>query len=107
MTGWMDVAAASDLEPEDVIGVTVRGREYALYRASDGSVSASQGLCSHEAAVLADGFVVGSAIECPRHQGRFDIRTGAALSAPACVSLRMYPAKDEAGRLWLNLGDTP
>ncbi len=107
MSGWIAVAAADDLEAEDVLGVSVGGRDYALYRAPDGTLSASQGFCSHEAALLADGFVVGTAIECPRHQGRFDIRTGAALNAPACVALRMYPAKEEAGQIWLNLGDTP
>jgi MocE subfamily Rieske [2Fe-2S] domain protein len=103
MTGWVDVAASDALDAEDVLGVTVGARDYALYRAPDGTVSASQGFCSHEAALLAEGFVVGTAIECPRHQGRFDIRTGAALNAPACVDLRMYPVKEADGRLWLKL----
>ena len=34
-------------------------------------------------------------IECPMHNGRFDIRDGRALGAPACVNLKTYPAKIE------------
>jgi 3-phenylpropionate/trans-cinnamate dioxygenase ferredoxin subunit len=43
-------------------------------------------------------------IECPRHNGRFDIRTGEALGAPACVNLVTYPVKVENGRVWVKVG---
>ena len=43
-------------------------------------------------------------IECPKHNGRFDFTTGQALGAPACVNLKTYPVKVEAGRIWLKVG---
>ena len=56
---------------------------------------------THEQVALGDGFVFGFALECPRHQGRFDIRNGKALRAPACGDLRTHAVKIEAGAVYL------
>ena len=48
--------------------------------------------------------VMGAIIECPKHNGRFDFRTGAAKGAPVCINLATYPVKVEGGRVFLNLG---
>jgi 3-phenylpropionate/trans-cinnamate dioxygenase ferredoxin subunit len=42
-------------------------------------------------------------IECPKHNGRFDVRDGRALSAPACEKLRTYRAKVENGRILIEV----
>jgi 3-phenylpropionate/trans-cinnamate dioxygenase ferredoxin subunit len=42
-------------------------------------------------------------IECPKHNGRFDYRPDKAKCAPACVDLRTYPTKVEAGRVMVDL----
>ena len=60
---------------------------YALYRTEDDRYFATDGLCTHEQVELADGFVSGTIIECPMHNGRFDFTTGEAKGAPACVNL--------------------
>ena len=52
---------------------------------------------------LADGFVMGTIIECPMHNGRFDFTTGEAKGAPACVNLATYPVKVEGGRIFVKL----
>ena len=39
--------------------------------------------------------VMDEIIECPKHNGRFDYRTGAARGAPVCVNLNTYPVKVE------------
>ncbi len=36
-------------------------------------------------------------VECPKHAGAFDYRTGVAKRLPPCVNLRTYPARVEAG----------
>ena len=70
------------------------GRTYAVFRVA-GKVYATDGLCTHEQVHLCDGLVMDHVIECPMHNGRFDIRDGRALGAPACVNLNTYPAKIE------------
>ena len=73
------------------------GRMYAIYRAPDGGYFASDGRCTHEETSLAEGIVMGDIIECPKHNGRFDYRTGEAKGAPVIVGLRTYPVKVEDG----------
>ena len=57
--------------------------------------------CTHGDALLCDGFLEGHEIECPHHQGRFDVRTGAATAAPAEVALATWPARVVDGRIEL------
>ena len=42
-------------------------------------------------------------IECPMHQGIFDIKSGKAVSEPACVDLKTYEAKVEGGKVYIKL----
>ena len=61
-------------------------------------------MCTHEDERLDDGIVIDCVIECPLHQGRFDVRTGRALSAPVCVDLKTWPIKVDDGRIYIDLG---
>lgn len=103
MPEWTDVCALDDIEPEDVIRFDHGDRTFAVYRAEDGTPFATDGLCTHEQVHLADGLVLGDEIECPRHNGRFNIRTGAALRAPVCVALGTYPARVRNGRIEIEI----
>jgi 3-phenylpropionate/trans-cinnamate dioxygenase ferredoxin subunit len=94
MTGWVRVGPLADIDDEDVIRFDHGDRTYAVYRVA-GNVYATDGLCTHEQVHLCDGLVMDYVIECPMHNGRFDIRDGRALGAPACVNLKTYPAKIE------------
>ena len=100
---WVDACAADDIEEEDVIRFDHGARTFAIYRTDDDRYFATDGLCTHELVELADGFVSGTIIECPMHNGRFDFTTGEAKGAPACVNLATYPVKVEGGRLFVNL----
>ncbi|MBV7540049.1 non-heme iron oxygenase ferredoxin subunit [Acidovorax sp. sic0104] len=99
---WTEAAALDDLPEDDVIGVTVGGRDVALYTVG-GDVFATDNLCTHGNARLCDGFLEGHEIECPLHQGRFDVRDGSALCAPLTQALRSYPVRIEEGKVFLQL----
>ncbi|MFN4142021.1 MocE family 2Fe-2S type ferredoxin [Aestuariivirga sp.] len=103
MTEWVEACAVSDIEPEDVMRFDHDGRSYAIYRSPDGSHYATDGLCTHEKVHLADGLVIDNIIECPKHNGRFDYRTGVARGAPVCVDLRTYPVKIENGKVLIGI----
>jgi len=102
--GWVEACEADDILPEDVFRFDHGGRTFAIYRAPDDSFFATDGLCTHEQVHLADGFVMGHIIECPKHNGRFDYRTGEAKGAPVCVDLKTYPVRVEAGKVLIDLG---
>jgi naphthalene 1,2-dioxygenase ferredoxin component len=101
-THWIDAAAQDEVPQDDVIAVSAGGREVALYGV-DGEVYATDNICTHGQARLCEGFLEGHEIECPLHQGRFDVRTGAPTCAPVTEAIRSYPVKIEGGRVWLAL----
>lgn len=104
MTDWIDACALDDLEDEGVRRFDHAGRTFAIYRMTDDEVFCTDGLCSHEAIHLSDGLVMDYEIECPKHSGVFDIRTGEAKRLPACVNLRTYEAKVVDGRIKVLVG---
>jgi 3-phenylpropionate/trans-cinnamate dioxygenase ferredoxin subunit len=102
MSPWIDAVAFDDIEDEDVARFDHGGRTFAIYRVED-TPYASDGLCTHEGVHLCDGLVMDHVIECPKHNGRFDIRDGRPLGAPVCVALRTYPARLEGGRVMIQV----
>jgi len=103
MPQWIDACAPDDIDEEDLIRFDHAGQSYAIYHAPDSGFFATDGRCTHEDVHLCDGLVLGYLIECPKHNGQFDYRTGEAKRAPACKNLRTYPVKLEGGRIWLGV----
>jgi len=99
---WHRACGAGDIEEEEVIGVTIDGRVYAVYRLKDGFY-ATEGLCTHEQSPLANGYVSGYVIECAKHNARYHIPTGKAMRRPALRDLVCYPVKKEGEDLLIGL----
>ena len=104
--GWIEVGPSTLLQPSDVVRFDYNQRTYALYRAADGQLYATDGLCTHGNAHLADGLVKGHLIECGKHNGRFDFRNGSPQRLPVCVGLKTYAVRESDGQLFLNLHTT-
>ncbi len=103
MTNWIDACAAEDIEKEDVIRFDHADRTFAVYRSPQDTYHCTDGLCTHEQVHLADGLVMDHLIECPKHNGQFDYRTGEPKRAPVCDALRTYPVRVENGRVWIDI----
>ncbi len=103
MGTWIDACATDDIDQEDVIGFVHGGRKFAIFRSPDDEYFCTDGVCTHEHVKLEDGLVMDYEIECPKHNGVFDYRTGEAMRAPACENLRTYPAKAENGRVLIEI----
>jgi 3-phenylpropionate/trans-cinnamate dioxygenase ferredoxin subunit len=103
MAQWVEVGSLENIEQEGVIRFDHAGKTYAVYRSPDDEVFCTDGLCTHESVHLADGLVLDYEIECPKHQGAFDYRTGEALRLPLCVNLTTYPAKVEGARVSIDI----
>jgi len=89
---WITVAKQADVKPNDMLGVTLGERELALY-ILDGTIYATDNLCTHAYAMLTQGWLDGDCIECPLHGGRFEIKTGKGLGPPINDDLKTYPAR--------------
>lgn len=104
MSNWIQACAAGDIDEEDLMRFDHGGHSYAIYRSPDDRYYATDGHCTHEQVHLCDGLVMDHIIECPKHNGRFDYRTGEAKGAPVCINLKTYPVKVESGNVFIQIG---
>lgn len=105
MSDWINAGPLDAIEEEDLIEVVHDDRVLIVARDDDGGVHALDGLCTHEHVRLCDGFVFGCVVECPRHNGRFDLRDGSTQGGPVIDALRRYPVEIRDGEVWIDLGD--
>lgn len=95
---WVATVPPAALEEHGVTKAHVNGINVALY-AVEGEYFATADLCTHGKASLADGYLDGDLIECPLHQGTFNVKTGEAVDAPCSVAVRTFPVKLQDGVL--------
>jgi len=104
MSNWIRACAPDDIDNEDLIRFDHGGRTFAIYRSPDDEFFCTDGLCTHEQVHLEDGLVMDHIIECPKHNGQFDYRTGEAMRSPVCVNLGTYPVKVEGDSVYIDIG---
>ncbi|CAB3836792.1 Naphthalene 1,2-dioxygenase system, ferredoxin component [Achromobacter anxifer] len=101
MDTWKPVAMVSDISADTgTLRVVHEGEGVCLYNL-EGDICATQDRCPHGNASLADGYLEDGTIECPLHQGVFDIRTGKPQCPPVKTDLRRYEVRVEAGTVYL------
>jgi naphthalene 1,2-dioxygenase system ferredoxin subunit len=101
---WHKVIAADDLPAGEALGLVIEERDIGLFHVGE-AFYATDNLCTHAEAFLSDGFIEGCEIECPLHQGRFDLRTGEPRCAPVTKPIRTYPVKIEGGEVFVEIED--
>ena len=92
--GWQRVASRAEITEGAVFAATVGDTPIALTVIA-GEIFAISDTCTHEFALLSDGFLDGEEIECPLHQARFDVRDGKCLAGPAALDLDTFEVKVE------------
>ena len=89
---WHRAATLDDLAGDDPLALEVGGLQVALFKVGE-QYFATGNVCTHAYALLSDGFLDGCEIECPLHNGRFDVRTGQAKSSPVETDIPAYPVR--------------
>lgn len=92
------VAKTSEIAVGQVKPVAVEGKRLLICHTTDGFYAVDD-TCTHDDGPLADGWLDGNAIECPRHGARFDVTTGKVVCLPAAVPIRAYPVRVEGDRV--------
>lgn len=97
---WHSVAAVGALRNEQAVALKLEDQEIALCFL-DGDYYAIGNVCTHQHCLLSDGFVEDGYLECPLHQGRFDIKSGEAVGPPVTEPVKSYPVKIEDGQVYV------
>lgn len=88
------VAKVGDVDDGEGKQVLIGKKEVAIFNV-EGEFFATDDICSHAYASMADGYIEGDQVECPLHGACFSIKTGKALTAPATEDLKTYELKIE------------
>ena len=91
---WTKTIPIAQLAEGSIQQVQCAGKLLCLYNLG-GQVYATAAKCTHGEAELADGYIIGQEVECPFHQGLFDIPSGKAVGAPCTIDLRLYEVKEK------------
>jgi len=94
----IELCSADEIAPGTALKVEANGLELAVFNV-DGEYYVMDDLCTHGPGSLSEGFVDGDVIECPFHNGQFDIRTGEVVSPPCMVPMKIYPTTVEDGKV--------
>ena len=101
---WREAATLEQLNDAEVIGVQVDDLRLAIYRL-DGAYYATDNICTHQFALMSEGYLEDGCIECPLHQALFDVRSGAVLEGPAKDALRTYAVRVEGRSILVEVPD--
>jgi 3-phenylpropionate/trans-cinnamate dioxygenase ferredoxin subunit len=99
---WTRAAGLAELKERRVMDAMIGVEDIALYWVDDAPY-ATHNICTHAFARLSDGFLEGECIECPIHQALFDVRSGAAVTAPATTPVKTYPCRIEGDDVLIDL----
>lgn len=104
MAEWVTLCPSDEISSgqREVFGVN--NRWIAVFNVSD-QYYAIEDLCTHDGNVLAfdrndqPSKLIDYEIECPRHGGRFDIRSGAATRSPAEIDVPWFEVRIQDGQI--------
>ena len=102
MSNWIYVCDKNEIDFEDLKSFEYQNKIYCIYHIKDGFF-ATDGICTHEDVSLENGIVIDDEIECPMHQGVFNIKTGKVIQDPPCDDLKTFPIKVENDKIYIDL----
>lgn len=97
---WIKVASTDQVPEDESFAIDVQGKQLALHH-TEGEYFATDNVCTHQYALLSDGYLEDGCIECPLHQAKFDLRSGKAMCAPATVDIQTYPVKTDGNDIYV------
>jgi nitrite reductase/ring-hydroxylating ferredoxin subunit len=100
---WVEVARRDQLGEDETLAIELDGREVCIYNVA-GEILATDNRCTHGDADLSDGLILdGCIIECPLHEGTFNIRTGEPVGLPCTEALRCHDVRVDADAIFLRV----
>ncbi|WBM37488.1 non-heme iron oxygenase ferredoxin subunit [Alcaligenes faecalis] len=100
---WIKISETDAIDNEESLAIEWEGKKLALHKLDD-EFHLTDNVCTHQYALLSDGYLEDGCVECPLHQAKFCLRTGKAMNAPATVDIKVYPLRIEGNDILADLG---
>jgi phenylpropionate dioxygenase-like ring-hydroxylating dioxygenase large terminal subunit len=110
---WHPVARSLDVPIGAVAPARLLGRDLAVFRATDGTVSVVDDLCAHRGARISAGTVDGPCVRCPYHSWAYTgdgrcveiPQLAAGHAIPGAARVESFRVSEHAGLVWTCLVD--
>ncbi len=90
MTELIKICKLGDIAPGEMRPLDLDGLPPLAAFHIEGQIFVTSNLCTHNVAILTDGYFSGDTVECPLHGGCFNVKTGEATQFPCEEPLRTY-----------------
>lgn len=104
MSKRVRVCGKQEVAPGEMLGLEIPGLPPLAAFNIDGEIYCTSNVCTHQLAILTDGFFEADEVECPLHGGSFNVRTGAAVRFPCKASLATYPVTTVGEDVYIDIG---
>lgn len=101
-TRWKTIANINDIGEDEALAFEHDGAKLALFKSAD-AFHVTDNICTHQYALLSEGYIEDGCVECPLHQGTFDLVSGEAKCAPATQPIRVYPVRTQGDEVQADL----
>jgi nitrite reductase/ring-hydroxylating ferredoxin subunit len=98
---WIKVANVGDVGVGEMVQIALEDDDLALYHLEDGFYVTSD-VCTHASQSLTHGSLDGHIVACPKHGGKFDVRTGLATAFPCVIGLETYDVDVRGEEVWID-----
>src|SRR3989304_2434275 len=94
MADFVRCAGRGDVPEGEMLIVEGEGAEIVLANVG-GEIYAFGNECTHRGGPLGEGLLEGEEVECPFHQGRFNVKTGEAVQEPPTAPVPTYQGRGD------------
>lgn len=101
------VCDITELSPGEMKAVDINGEPVLAVYNIGGEFCVTSNVCTHEVALLSDGYLDGAEIECPVHGGRFNVKSGEAIWFPCETPLCVYKVSILGDEVFANVDEMP
>ncbi len=100
------VCNSSELADGQMILATIAGKRIVVGKCSEGIVAFAD-RCTHKGGSLADGTLIGCAVQCPWHGSQFNVNNGHVITGPAERAIATYGIQIKAGEVFVEPAKSP
>lgn len=98
---WTQVANVEEIAVGEMKQVTIDDVDLAVYHLDDGFYVTSD-VCTHASISLTGGTLNGEIVSCPRHGGKFNVKSGQATAFPCVIPLETYEVEVRDNKVFID-----
>jgi len=102
LSEWIKACSLDQVKEGELFGFVQDGRKL-LIANLDGTIHATDLICTHADADLSTGFLSKEGVRCPLHLSVFNLVNGKPNNLPAETALKVYPVKVDNNEIFVEV----